>query len=459
MRHGLRFEGVAVAGIGMVPVRHAERVPGRAHLARDAGLLALHDADMTLADVDEAFVGYIQPASMLGIKAMKELGLTGLPVTHVENASATGLVAFREAAWAVSSGRADVAMALCFDKFTDMTGTGGRGAGRDVIDAPILPASYFALWAQRRMHERGTTPEHVRDDRGEELELRRGLPDGAPTAGSRRHRRGGARVAHGRRAAHHDDVLPGRRRRRVRDPRPRGPRARAPARSPARAAARVGAAVGDVRARPHVRRAGRRPVDDDAGHVARVLRGGRARARGRERRVLPRRVRQRGARVLRAARVLRRGRGRPAGRRRGDRSRRAHPVQHRRRPDRPRSSRRPDRARHDPRMRSSSCAARPTVARSRTRVSRSPTSSAAAASAPSTCSASPTERTDPMATSEELRATRQGDPGPAVARDADRADGAVPRGPARTRLLRLRAADRVRHDLVASGPRRSATAR
>ena len=50
-------------------------------------------------------------------------------------------------------------MALCFDKFTDMTGTGGRGAGRDQIDAPILPAAYFALWAQRRMHDRGTTPE------------------------------------------------------------------------------------------------------------------------------------------------------------------------------------------------------------------------------------------------------------------------------------------------------------
>ncbi|MGZ4704687.1 MAG: thiolase family protein, partial [Acidimicrobiales bacterium] len=45
------------------------------------------------------------------------------------------------------------------DKFTDMTRTGGRGAGRDQIDAPILPAAYFALWAQRRMHERGTTAE------------------------------------------------------------------------------------------------------------------------------------------------------------------------------------------------------------------------------------------------------------------------------------------------------------
>ena len=159
MSRGLTFEKVAVAGIGMVRFGIYRDV-SYLHLARDAGLAALHDAGLTLADVDEAFVGYIQPAPMLGIKAMKELGLTGLPVTHIENASATGLVAFREAAWAVSSGRADVAMALCLDKMTDMTGTGGRGAGRDQIDAPILPAAYFALWAQRRMHERGTTPEH-----------------------------------------------------------------------------------------------------------------------------------------------------------------------------------------------------------------------------------------------------------------------------------------------------------
>ena len=153
---------------------------------------------MTLADVDEAMVGYITPGSMIGVKAMKELGLTGLPVTHIENASATGLVAFREAAWAVASGRADVAMALCFDKFTEMGGQRrGSGGGRDVIDAPILPASYFALWAQRRMHERGTTVETYAEDRGEELELRRGVTDVAPPARPRGHARGGAGVAHG----------------------------------------------------------------------------------------------------------------------------------------------------------------------------------------------------------------------------------------------------------------------
>jgi acetyl-CoA acetyltransferase len=157
----MRIDGAAIAGIGMVRFGD-HRTRTLPELARDAGLAALADAGMTLADVDEAFVGYLQPKVLVGVKAMKELGLTGLPVTHVENASATGLVALREAAWAVASGRARVAMAIGFDKMTDMAGGGGssRGSGRDELDATILPAAYFALWAQRRMHERGTRPEH-----------------------------------------------------------------------------------------------------------------------------------------------------------------------------------------------------------------------------------------------------------------------------------------------------------
>ncbi len=278
MRHGLKFDNVAVAGVGMVRFGMLREYP-MMHMARDAGLLALHDAGMTLADVDEAMVGYIQTASMLGIKAMKELGLTGLPVTHIENASATGLVAFREAAWAVQSGRADVAMALCFDKFTEMSGTGGRGAGREVIDAPILPASYFALWAQRRMHERGTTPETFAKvaaknwNYGAVSPMSHRQPDHVVTPEEVLASRMIAEPLTAMMCCPADDgaacvIL-------ARDDIVRG----AAARSPAGAAAGLRAAVGVVRARPHVHRAGRRAVDDDAGHVAGVLRGGRARAR------------------------------------------------------------------------------------------------------------------------------------------------------------------------------------
>jgi acetyl-CoA acetyltransferase len=159
----VRMDGVAVLGVGMTPFG-VHRGRSAADLAREAGLAALADAGLGFGEVGEAFVGYIDGGAMVGVKAMKEFGLTGLPVTHVENASATGLVAFRDAAWAVASGRCDVAMALGFDKMTEMmragAAAGSRGVGRDRIDSVILPAAYFALWAMRRMHERGTRPEH-----------------------------------------------------------------------------------------------------------------------------------------------------------------------------------------------------------------------------------------------------------------------------------------------------------
>ena len=157
----MKIENAAVLGVGMTRFR-IERKRSNLELAREAGRAALRDAGIDLSEVDEAWVGYMAPERMLGVRVMKEFGLTGLPVTHVENASATGLAAFREAAWAVASGRCRVAMALGFDKMSEMAagGRGGRGLGRASIDSVILPAAYFALWAMRRMHERGTKPEH-----------------------------------------------------------------------------------------------------------------------------------------------------------------------------------------------------------------------------------------------------------------------------------------------------------
>jgi len=154
----VKIEDVALLATAMTPFAdHRDRT--LAQLASQAGLGVLKDAGSDLRDVGEAYVGSMLAPPMFGVRVMKQLGLTGLPVVTVEAASATGLVALREATFAVASGRCEVAMALTYEHALQrLAGSGGMTPGYETLMAP--PAS-FALWASRRMHERGTRPEHL----------------------------------------------------------------------------------------------------------------------------------------------------------------------------------------------------------------------------------------------------------------------------------------------------------
>src|SRR3546814_1744553 len=70
-----------------------------------AGVSALDDAGVDFPEVGALYNGYIGGGITAGVHVAKDLGLTGLPVTHVENASATGSSAFGEAVHAVAGGR------------------------------------------------------------------------------------------------------------------------------------------------------------------------------------------------------------------------------------------------------------------------------------------------------------------------------------------------------------------
>lgn len=151
------MEQVGIAGVGMVrfgfyPDRHVNE------LARDAALLALDDAGISFADVDAVYVGHIFMPPLTGVRAVKELGCTGVPITRVENASATGSTALREAFLTVAAGICDTVLVLGLDKMTEVLGQ--TPAAPELEDA-ILPAAFFAMWATRRMHDRGTKPEHL----------------------------------------------------------------------------------------------------------------------------------------------------------------------------------------------------------------------------------------------------------------------------------------------------------
>jgi acetyl-CoA acetyltransferase len=148
---------VFVVGVGMHPFGN-EGIPAT-DMGYVAGIAALDDAGIDFPEVGALYNGYIGGGMMTGVHLAKDLGLTGLPVTHVENASATGSSAFGEAVHAVAGGRTDVAMALGFDDMNRMTGL-GRGGGRGLgAEDVMLPAAFFAMWATRRMHEVGTSVE------------------------------------------------------------------------------------------------------------------------------------------------------------------------------------------------------------------------------------------------------------------------------------------------------------
>jgi acetyl-CoA acetyltransferase len=152
---------VAVLGVGMHRFGAYYGEKPNAELALAAGMAAMQDAGLTFKDMNAAYVGHIFATVMSGVRVMKEFGLTGLPVQRIENASATGSAAFREACLAVSAGHYDVAMVLGFDKMTSMIQSGTAGTAPENMEDAILPAAFFAMWATRRMHERGTKPEHL----------------------------------------------------------------------------------------------------------------------------------------------------------------------------------------------------------------------------------------------------------------------------------------------------------
>jgi acetyl-CoA acetyltransferase len=149
-------EDVYVVGVGMTRFGPHEGRVG--DLAFEAGVSALDDAGIRFDEVGALYNGYIGGGGLLaGITVAKDLGLTGVPVVHVENASATGSSAFREAVLNVAGGHADVAMALGFDDMNRMGGS--AGLFKPGVETVMLPAAFFAMWATRRMHDHGTTVE------------------------------------------------------------------------------------------------------------------------------------------------------------------------------------------------------------------------------------------------------------------------------------------------------------
>ncbi|MGB4342458.1 MAG: lipid-transfer protein [Moraxellaceae bacterium] len=107
---------VNVIGVGMTKFAKPGSSPDYHEMAREAGTLALKDAGIPYAAVEQAFAGYVYGDSTCGQRAVYELGLTGIPVVNVNNNCSTGSTALFLARQAIEGGLAECVLAIGFEK-------------------------------------------------------------------------------------------------------------------------------------------------------------------------------------------------------------------------------------------------------------------------------------------------------------------------------------------------------
>ncbi|MFQ5924473.1 MAG: acetyl-CoA acetyltransferase [Dehalococcoidia bacterium] len=150
-----------VAIIGMGCTKFGELwEKGADDLIVEAAYEAYEDAGIGPNDIQAAWVGTVS-SGMMGECLSTPLKLRNIPVTHVENACATGHEALRNACFAVASGMYDIVLALGFEKLKD-TGLGGLGVGRGLhptLEMRRTAPGTFAFIATRYFHTYGLTPE------------------------------------------------------------------------------------------------------------------------------------------------------------------------------------------------------------------------------------------------------------------------------------------------------------
>jgi acetyl-CoA acetyltransferase len=149
---------VYVIGVGWHPYRYATEEP-YVSLGLTAVRQALDDARLGWPQVDAAFVGTGLLGMASGRPMLRHLGATGLPILHVENASASGSAAVRAACLEVAAGLADTALALGIDKALPVrrapTGTGG------LAEDAFVAFTHFALLTNAYAARTGVSPEDV----------------------------------------------------------------------------------------------------------------------------------------------------------------------------------------------------------------------------------------------------------------------------------------------------------
>jgi len=106
---------VVVSGIGSVKFGSYPDTPNYA-LATEAIMKALKDSGFSWREIQAAYCGSVYQGTGSGHQALREIGLTGIPIVNIENACSSGASAFRLGHQAVATGIYDAVLVLGFEK-------------------------------------------------------------------------------------------------------------------------------------------------------------------------------------------------------------------------------------------------------------------------------------------------------------------------------------------------------
>jgi len=165
------MRNVAIVGIGGTKFGKYTHMSIR-EIGEEACLKAIRDANIHPKDIQLAYAGNaIQwewgQGLLIGHDVLRELGITKIPITRVENGCATGSNAFREAWYKIATGYCDTAIVFGVEQMTVVDSSkmlsifGGRQHAEREGDMGYSAPGLFALIAKRHMSQFGTTKEQI----------------------------------------------------------------------------------------------------------------------------------------------------------------------------------------------------------------------------------------------------------------------------------------------------------
>lgn len=153
--------GTAIVGVG---IHRFGRFDDKSYveMGQEAALLALQDAGLQWSQIQAAYMSRVYLPAFSGVRVLRPLGATGIPICDIEAACASGGVALRQAVLGIQSGEYDLVMVIGVEKmprgFMDPSVSYERWQIEMGMD---INPSYWAMRARRHMHDHGTTERQI----------------------------------------------------------------------------------------------------------------------------------------------------------------------------------------------------------------------------------------------------------------------------------------------------------